>query len=55
MAATSRPGDFSGHNDMARNDARPENRAAGDREQKPSKQERQAQKKQAKEEKHNDR
>jgi hypothetical protein len=72
MAATSRPGDFSGHSDVARNDAdnrglaRPENRGAGDREQKsaredsgrnskPSQQERQAQKKQPKEEKHNDR
>jgi hypothetical protein len=62
MAATSRPGDFSGHNEAARNDvarneahdrdvARSENRDAG----KPSKQERQAQKRQAKEEKHNDR
>jgi hypothetical protein len=68
MAATSRPGEFSGHNDVARNDAnnhdmaRPENRDEqgsvredSNRNSKPSKQEKQAQKKQAKEEKHNDR
>lgn len=66
MAATGRPSEFSGHNDAARNDARHENRDAGDREQKaaredsnhnskPSKQERQAQKKQAKAEQRNNR
>jgi hypothetical protein len=72
ITATNRPGDFSGHNDVARNDAnshdmaRSENRDGANREQKsarvdsnhnskPSKQEKQAQKRQAKAEQKNNR